>query len=159
MTFCLMIMTFWYPDQKMSKIIKLRILFFASKLVSLLLCYAQCLGRCQKISFYGEIHLKGGIPYSDIIWKIYSMSIRSGIHTIFRLFFCDTVRHPTRYPDFFPVPGPVLFSRTNFFRYRYRYFFQGPIFSGTSIFSRYRYHPKKGEFPGPWQNQYHMGLF
>ena len=25
--------------------------------------------------------------------------------------------------QFFPVPGPVLFFGTNFFRYRYRYFF------------------------------------
>merc|ERR1712020_41403 len=40
----------------------------------------------------------------------------------------------------FPVPVPVLFSGTNFFRYRDRYFFPGPIFSGTGtgIF-----------FPGP----------
>ena len=64
------------------------------------------------------------------------MSIRSAIHTIFRLFFCDTVRHPTRYPDFF--------------RYRDRYFFQGPIFfgTGTSTFFQDQFFPVPVFFPG-----------
>ena len=56
---------------------------------------------------------------------------------------------------FFPAPVPVLFSGTKFFRYRYRYFFPGPIFSGTGTGTI----QKKGEFPGPGQNRYHMGLF
>ena len=42
-----------------------------------------------------------------------------------------------------------------FFRYRDRYFFPGPIFSGTGTGTI----QKKGEFPGPGQNRYHMGLF
>ena len=48
--------------------------------------------------------------------------------------------------QFFPVPGPVLFSGIKFFRYRY--FFPELIFF-----------QKKGEFLGPGQNRYHMGLF
>ena len=45
--------------------------------------------------------------------------------------------------QFFPIPVPVLFSGTNFFRYRYRYFFPGPIFSGTGTIQ------KGAKFPGP----------
>ena len=74
--------------------------------------------------------------------------------------------------QFFPVPVPVLFSGTNFFRYRDRYFFPGPnfvgtgtgtffrdqifpvpvpvLFSGTNFFRyRYRYLQKGAKFPGP----------
>merc|ERR1712001_655893 len=43
----------------------------------------------------------------------------------------------------FPVPVPVLFSGTKFFRYRDRYFFPGPIFSdtGTGTFFRDQFFP------------------
>ena len=47
--------------------------------------------------------------------------------------------------QFFPVPGPVLFSGTKFFRYRYRYFFPGPNFSGTGTGTI----QKGAKFPGP----------
>ena len=43
----------------------------------------------------------------------------------------------------------------NFFRYRDRYFFPGPIFFGTGTNTI----QKRGEFPGPGQKRYHMGLF
>ena len=43
--------------------------------------------------------------------------------------------------QFFPIPVPVLFSGTNF--------------SGTGTGTI----QKKGEFPGPGQNRYNMGLF
>ena len=82
----------------------------------------------------------------------------------------------------FPVPGPVLFSGTKFFRYLDRYFFPGPNFSGTGtgtffrdqffpipvpvLFSgtiffrnRYRYHPKKGRIPGTGTKPVPYGTF
>ena len=40
---------------------------------------------------------------------------------------------------------------TNFFQYRYQYFFPGPNFSAASIFfgtNFFRYYPKSGKFPG-----------
>ena len=48
---------------------------------------------------------------------------------------------------FFPVTVPELFFGTNFFRYRDRYFFPGPIFSGngTGTFFRDQFFP----VPGP----------
>ena len=70
-----------------------------------------------------------------------------------------------RYRDqFFPIPVPILFSGTNFFRYRDRYFFPGPNFSGTGtgtffrdqIFpvpvpvpSKKEQNSRDREFPGP----------
>ena len=56
----------------------------------------------------------------------------------------------------FPIPIPVLFTGTNFFRYRN--FFPGPnfsdtdtkTFSGTNFFRyRYRYHQKNEKIPVP----------
>ena len=71
-----------------------------------------------------------------------------------------------RYRDqFFPIPVPVLFSGTNFFRYRDRYFFPGPNFFGTGtgtffrdqifpvpvLFSGIKFFPYRYRyfFPGP----------
>merc|ERR1719400_676103 len=66
--------------------------------------------------------------------------------------------------QFFPVPGPVLFSGTKCFRYRDRYSFPGPNFSGTGpgtffrdqIFpvpvpvpSKKEQNSRDREFPGP----------
>ena len=51
-----------------------------------------------------------------------------------------------RYRYFFPGPifsGTGSFSGTNFFRYRDRYFFPGPNFSGTGTIQ------KGAKFPGP----------
>ena len=46
-----------------------------------------------------------------------------------------------RYPNFLPAPTPVLIFGTKFFRYRYRYLFSKPNFSGSGTkFFWYR-HP------------------
>ena len=142
MTFCLMIMTFWYPDQKMSKIIMLRILFFASKLVSLLLCYAQCLGRCQKnlflrrnpserrypIFWHNMKDLLNEYPFWDSNYiQIVCLWHSATSYTVPR-FFSGTGTGTFFQDQIFPVQ--VLFSGTNFFRYWYRY------------------HPKRSKIPG-----------
>ena len=154
-----MIMTFWYPDQKMSKIIMLRILFFASKLVSLLLCYAQCLGRCQKnlflrrnpsdrrypIFWHNMKDLLNEYPFCDSHYiQIVFLWHSATSYTVPR-FFSGTGTGTFFKDQFFSVPVPVLFSRTNFFRYQY--FFPVPVPS------------KKGRIPGTVTKPVPYGTF
>ena len=109
-------------------------------------------------SMYGE-----KVQIHNLLGALHTIVARSRVHqsvTVPR-FFSGTGTGTFFRDQIFPVPGPVLFSGTKFFRYRYRYFFPGPIFSdtGTGTFFRDQFFPvpvrskkeqnsRDWEFPG-----------
>ena len=89
--------------------------------------------------------LKGTFPFPSEDMKIYNDREFPGILRYQDQFFSDTGTGTFFRDQFFPVPVPVLFSGTKFFRNRYRYFFPGPILSGTDTGTI----QKGAKFPGP----------
>ena len=154
-----MIMTFWYPDQKTSKIIMLRILFFClqTSFFAIVLCTVS--GKVPKnlflrrnpserrypIFWHNMKDLLNEYPFCDSHYiQIVFLWHSATSYTVPR-FFSGTGTGTFFKDQFFSVPVPVLFSRTNFFRYQY--FFPVPVPS------------KKGRIPGTVTKPVPYGTF